>query len=234
MPRRLAIADIHGCALTFEALLDSLQLSSSDELYLLGDYIDRGPRSKQVIELIMRLQREDYSIFPLRGNHDQYLLDAVLLKDKPSKRIWKEAGAKSTRSSYISPENPKGKILPTHTLWLNSLPYYFLLDDYVLVHAGLNFRRSNPMKGRKAMLHARHWYENIDYDWLGKREVIHGHTPLPRYLIEQQVIPDRRLYPVFNIDAGCSHLNRPYHGYLCCMDLDARTFVFEPNREAFP
>ena len=68
---RFAISDIHGCAKTFEALLDRIALSTQGELYLLGDYLDRGPDSKGVLDLIFRLQREGYAVHCLRGNHEQ-------------------------------------------------------------------------------------------------------------------------------------------------------------------
>ena len=228
MPRRLAISDIHGCLRTFEALLDRISYSTSDELYLLGDFVDRGPRSAQTLDLIIRLQSEGYRIHALRGNHDQYMIDAILVGDKHSRNAWRSAGAKSTRQSYIVPGNPEGKIDPVHVFWLNNLPYYYLLEDYVLVHAGLNFRRNNPLKGKKAMLNRRNWYRHIDYDWLGDRKIVHGHTPLPRTQVEAQVHPRRRAYPVFDIDAGCFH-TKPGMGHLCAMNLDERTLTFVPN-----
>ena len=69
--RRFAISDIHGCARTFEALLDRIAFTSQDELYLLGDYIDRGGDSKGVLDLIFRFQKEGYAVQCLLGNHEQ-------------------------------------------------------------------------------------------------------------------------------------------------------------------
>ncbi len=68
--RKLAIGDIHGCNKTFKALLDQINLSKDDELTLLGDYIDRGPDSKGVIDTIINLQSSGYQVRALRGNHD--------------------------------------------------------------------------------------------------------------------------------------------------------------------
>jgi serine/threonine protein phosphatase 1 len=230
MPRRIAISDIHGCFHTFEALLDRISFGTSDTLYLLGDFVDRGPRSAQTIDYILGLQSEGYRIHGLRGNHDQCLLDAILVGDKSSRQTWRSAGAASTRRSYVSPENPEGIIDPVHVFWLNDLPYYYLLDDYVLVHAGLNFRRRNPLKGKRAMLNRRNWYRQIDYDWLGDRKIVHGHTPLTRTQVEAQAHPRRRAYPVFDIDAGCFHV-KPGMGHLCAFNLDERTFTFVANRD---
>ncbi len=228
MPRRLAISDIHGCARTFEALLDRISFGTTDELYLLGDFVDRGPRSAQVLEYIMKLQDDGYRVHGLRGNHDQYMVDAILIGDKRSRAAWRSAGANSTKKSYVTEDNPEGRIDPIHVFWLNELPYYYLLEDYILIHAGLNFRRRNPLKGKKAMLNRRNWYRHIDYDWLGDRKIVHGHTPLTRLQVEAQGHPRRRAYPVFDIDAGCFHV-KPGMGHLCAMNLDERTFTFVPN-----
>ena len=58
MARTFAIGDIHGCAETLKKLLDELRIERSDEIYFLGDYIDRGPGSKEVIDLVLKLQEE--------------------------------------------------------------------------------------------------------------------------------------------------------------------------------
>ena len=52
---RFAISDIHGCAKTFEALLEQIALTKDDTLFLLGDLIDRGPGSKEVVDKVLQL-----------------------------------------------------------------------------------------------------------------------------------------------------------------------------------
>lgn len=230
MPRRLAISDIHGCLKTFKKLLDRVSLGTTDDLYLLGDFVDRGPRTAQLLDYVIKLQADGYRIHPLRGNHDQYMIDAMLIGDKQSRNTWRNAGASSTKKSYAKRGKQDGQVDPAHVSWLNAVPYYYLLDDYVLVHAGLNFRRKNPLKGKKAMLNRRNWYRQIDYDWLGDRKIVHGHTPMTREQIEAQTRPRRRVYPVFDIDAGCFH-TKPGMGHLCAFNLDERTFTFVANRD---
>jgi serine/threonine protein phosphatase 1 len=68
---RYVISDIHGCLLTFQELLSKIGFSKSDELILLGDYINRGKRSKEVLDTIIELQNHDYQITALRGNHEE-------------------------------------------------------------------------------------------------------------------------------------------------------------------
>ena len=72
MPRTLAIGDIHGCLTALDALLKCLDLRPDDALIFLGDYIDRGPDSRGVIERLLELSARDNAVF-LRGNHDLWM-----------------------------------------------------------------------------------------------------------------------------------------------------------------
>ena len=72
--RLFAIGDIHGCFDSFQELIENkIQLSKNDRLVLLGDYIDRGPKSKEVIDYIINLQAKGYNIIALAGNHEVML-----------------------------------------------------------------------------------------------------------------------------------------------------------------
>jgi len=76
--RRIAIGDIHGCFFTFESLLkDQLQITKEDQLFLLGDVIDKGLHSSLVLDLIIDLKRNDFQIFPIKGNHEKKLGGAL-------------------------------------------------------------------------------------------------------------------------------------------------------------
>ena len=75
--RRLVISDIHGCHKTFSALLKKVQLNRNDQLFLLGDYISRGPNSGKVIDIILDLRYHGFDVFALRGNHEQMVLDCL-------------------------------------------------------------------------------------------------------------------------------------------------------------
>jgi len=77
MGRIFAISDIHGCYKPFyELVVNTLKLRKSDRLILLGDYIDRGDQSKEVIDFIIDLSKEGFDITPLAGNHEVMLCDA--------------------------------------------------------------------------------------------------------------------------------------------------------------
>ncbi|MDP3444408.1 MAG: metallophosphoesterase, partial [Ignavibacteria bacterium] len=75
MNNRWIIPDIHGCSKTLKQLIEyQIKPSRTDEFYFLGDYIDRGPDSKGVIDYIMELQRKEFTIRLLLGNHEEYCI----------------------------------------------------------------------------------------------------------------------------------------------------------------
>jgi serine/threonine protein phosphatase 1 len=86
--KKFAISDIHGCNRTFNEVLQKTGLNKDDQLFLLGDYIDRGPDSKGVIDTIFNLQNEGYQVHCLRGNHEQMLMDAWQKNDFHYTRRW--------------------------------------------------------------------------------------------------------------------------------------------------
>jgi serine/threonine protein phosphatase 1 len=76
--RRFAVGDIHGCYKTFRSLIENkIELTQYDQLFLLGDYIHKGPRSKDTLNYILKLIKRGYKVFPLRGNHEDELLNAA-------------------------------------------------------------------------------------------------------------------------------------------------------------
>ncbi len=75
--RRWVVSDIHGCFKTFKAIVEKrIELTKADQLFLLGDYINRGKDSARVLDYIIHLIQQEYQKFPLRGNHEQKLLNA--------------------------------------------------------------------------------------------------------------------------------------------------------------
>ena len=217
---RYAISDIHGCLQTFKDLLKQLNYSKEDSLYLLGDYIDRGPDSKGVIDYIWELQRSGYEVYCLKGNHEQMMLESVY--DMSMQTAWLRYGGWQTIGSFGVSKMAK---VPIQYLdWMRQLPHYFEVDNYILVHAGLNFSEGDPMEDEMGMLWARGWYKYIDNDWLGERIVVHGHTPIREDMVK---IGLRGIHyiPAINIDNGCVY-DRDGMGQLCALDLDAKQLHF--------
>lgn len=225
--RKIAISDIHGCLLTFQALLDKIALSTSDELYLLGDYIDRGPDSKGVIDQIFKLRDEGYQVHCLKGNHEFGLINA--LSDSGFFKEWRTFwGGRETLESFSV---EKIEDIPLEYLhFCTALPFTFEVDNYILVHAGLDFSTFKPMEETEILLFVRDWYHDIDYDWLGERIIVHGHTPLTQNEVKKMayILDENR---VIDIDSGCFVNHIPGNGYLCAFDLNNRELFFQKNRD---
>jgi serine/threonine protein phosphatase 1 len=221
--KQYAISDIHGCAKTFKALLKQISFSKEDVLYLLGDYVDRGPDSKGVIDHIWQLQSEGYTVFCLKGNHEQLMIDSLVNWEK--RRSWLTYGGLETIESFAV--QTLEEIPEVYIVWLKNLPHFLEIEGYLLVHAGLNFELKNPLEDETAMLWIRRWYGSIDKTWLDGRIIVHGHTPTKQLLI-QNSLHNLEDIPAIDIDAGCV-FDILGLGRLCALDLDSRALYFESN-----
>lgn len=224
--RQFAISDIHGCNISFNALLEKIGLTTADELYLLGDYIDRGPDSKGVLDTIMRLQTMGYKVRCLVGNHEDGMVRS--LYDFEHCEAWmKKWGGKETLESFdVFSIND---VPLEYWRFLDSLEKYIEVGDYLLVHAGLNWSGVKPLSDLDGLLFARNWYHKIDYDWLGKRTIIHGHTPIVQTAMEL-MLESMNFHQYLNIDNGCvydSYADDSYH--LCALDMTNRALFFQKN-----
>lgn len=97
MGRILAIGDIHGCMTALEALIECVGLQSDDLLITLGDYVDRGPQSRQVLDWLIDKHQQG-RLVPLRGNHDWMMSHAR--HDNGSRNGWISFGGVQTLLSY--------------------------------------------------------------------------------------------------------------------------------------
>jgi serine/threonine protein phosphatase 1 len=217
--RRFAIPDIHGCAHTFAALLhEILRIKTSDTVYLLGDYTDRGPRSKEVIDHIFELQNKGFCVHPIRGNHDDMLLRACGNRD--FFRIWMLNGGGATLASF-GVDDPC-EIPISYRRFFEALPFYLELEDFILVHAGLNFLADDPFSDKEAMLWTR--TQEVRNDAIGQKKVITGHTPVSRETIKKSI--SSGLIP---LDNGCVYATEKQFGTLCALDLNTLSLYFQKN-----
>ncbi len=97
MKRTLAIGDIHGCLTALQTLLDLVQPEANDQLITLGDYVDRGPDSRETLELLIALYDQG-RLIPLRGNHDEMMLYSR--HDWHERSMWLRFGGVETLASY--------------------------------------------------------------------------------------------------------------------------------------
>ena len=211
-------------------MLDKLSLSTADRLYLLGDYVDRGPDSKGVLDTIFQLQEKGYAVQCLRGNHEELVIQAAD-GDLTGLDRWLMTDGKDTMDSFGV--ETITDIPQNYLQWMRDLPYFIEIDGYILVHAGLDFAHPNPLSDNTRLCWIRHWYDDIRYDWLGKRTIVHGHTPAMTQTIQEQLANlDGNQY--LDIDSGCvfSHnrfTNKEGLGYLCAFDMTNRRIVFQEN-----
>ncbi len=223
--RKIAISDVHGCQRTFVALLDKIAFSKTDQLYLLGDYVDRGQDSKGVIDHIWALQKAGYQVECLRGNHEEIVLTAQHSPEGLEK--WLETDGRRTMESFGVQRITD--IPEPYLDFMRNLRYFLEVDEYILVHAGLDFDQFDPLSRLDDMLWIRHWHDGIRYKWLGDRIIVHGHTPTRRSEIETMLHHlEKQRY--LDIDAGCVFWNFPLregYGHLCAFDMTNRELVFQ-------
>lgn len=178
------------------ALMKKLPIDrKKDIVVFMGDYTDRGSRSKQVIEQLMKWNQQYPHWQFLYGNHEDLMLDALLYNGRiyHSYDLWWMQGGKETTSSYIPSErtdyekaitNPLDVIPVEHIDWLRQRPYYFDSDKYFFVHGGvipgtsLELLKKGLDEGiqkiQQAVIWARDLFIDNNEDW-GKK-IIFGHT----------------------------------------------------------
>ena len=215
MNRLFAISDIHGCFRPFyELVVDIIKLTKSDRLILLGDYIDRGEQSKEVIDFIIDLQKEGFDIKALIGNHEQMLVDSYYEPDLM--HLWSLNGGLSTLQSFGIADIRE---IDGHYLeFFNSLDYYLNLGKVIFVHAGFDDFAPDPFSDKQSMI----WECSLSYQnpLLSGKTIIHGHRPkmiayVNRLLSEKS--------PVIPIDTGCVYNKETGYGFLSALELNSTT-----------
>jgi serine/threonine protein phosphatase 1 len=218
-----AIGDIHGCYKTFKNLLIKIELSKSDVLYLLGDYIDRGPRIKDTIDFILALIQDGYQILPIIGNHELMLLKAI--ENEMYLYQWlANSGVTTLNSFHVRLPNQIDK---RYIDFFDSLKFFHIYNDLALVHGGLNFKQQDPFSDLESMV----WMRNatVDKDKTGGRRIVCGHTPSLIDDIIHSLKTDRIL-----LDGGCVYQKRnPLMGNLCALELNTFELFVQRNIEDF-
>jgi serine/threonine protein phosphatase 1 len=229
---RYVIGDIHGCLKTFRYMVEEIiRLERDDTLFLLGDYVDRGPESRGVIDFIITLREKGYPIVTLMGNHEDMLLSAM--EGGAQFNQWMRNGAPFTLRSFgmektIETGYAFGFRLPDPYLnFLHDLKFYVETDDVILVHAGIDLSLPDPFSETFILLWTRQTV--IEKKVLGNRKVIHGHTPVPLTVIREMV--DDPEADDINIDGGCVYTMYRSLGYLAALDLDKWELMWVKNLE---
>lgn len=210
--RKIAISDLHGFQNTLDALLDKISYTSKDQLFLLGDFVNKGPYSKEILDYIFQLENDGYQVFCIKGNHD-----LAFENGKCTKITLQSFGVSAIEEipvPYIS--------------FIKNLPHLRFVDEYIIVHGGINFQKPDPFAPDDEMLTIRDWYKDIDYDLLQDRLILHGHTPVTRNIIQMQ-LSNLDKWQVMNIDNGCILKGFSGFGGLCAFCLNERWVEFQEN-----
>lgn len=219
--RRLAIADIHGCAYTFHALLEKVGLTKNDQLFLLGDLINRGPRSCEVLDHVLLLIADGFQVHTLRGNHEEILLHIARTGPKELPLLLRTRNAMDLLNS-------RGKVKKRFRRYLQTLPYCFDTGDLYLVHAGFNMKAADPLSDLHAMVWQRPFI--LKDELVNGRRVVHGHNPRGMGRIRKSVANGAS---AICIDNGCTHAYMGNgFGALICLDLDTGELWRKRNMDA--
>lgn len=213
--RVFVFGDIHGTFRELKKLLNYIEkkcnLNEEDLLIFVGDYIDRGRESRDVIDLLINLKNKHHNTICLKGNHEDMLID-FLTGDGMCGEYYLENGGKNFFRSYKL--NPKAKppellneLPEEHLEFLNSLDRFVVLDDYIIVHAGFNPLKDMTTQENKDIFWIRdEFLNNVHYF---NKTIVFGHTVMKKVFID---LPYR-----IGIDTGLV-----YGGKLTCIELTTK------------
>ena len=214
--RRIVIGDVHGHYDGLMTLLEAIAPGSEDQVYFLGDLIDRGPMSAQVVDFV---QQSSYHC--LLGNHEQMLLDVLASSGASSQveQAWLYSGGYATVTSYKEATIPQ-----KHLDWMLSLPTYLDLGDVWLVHAGVDPKIPLAEQTAEQFCWVREEFHSIREPYFPDKLIIIGHTitfTLPG------VSPGKLAQGAgwLDIDTGAYH---PKSGWLTGLDITNRQ-VYQVN-----
>lgn len=208
-----AIGDIHGCYDKLRELMERIPYDpQQDTLVFLGDYIDRGPQSREVLTYLCQLRREAEKVVMLMGNHEYLMLEYHRSGDPALLPFLRQLGIDKTLNSYgvNHPQSLQDMLfLPAeHRDLLDSLLPYWETEDYIFVHAGLDPNLSLAQHDLSTLCETRAAFITDEHDY-GKL-VIFGHTAFDMPF----VTPTR-----IGIDTGAV-----YGNLLTAVELPARIF----------
>jgi serine/threonine protein phosphatase 1 len=210
-----AIGDIHGQVYKLRGLMNKLYINDEDLIVFVGDYIDRGEYSFEVIEYLINLN-DKYNCIFLKGNHEDMFMDFM---SGINESLFVQNGGHKTIENYETNgydicqyTNYLNRHLPVkHISFFQSLKNYYETEDYIFVHAGL-LPEDIPLDQQPVdtLLWERYDFINSDFDW-GKK-VIFGHTPNKEILeMHNKICIDTGSY----FEDGC----------LTCVVLPEKSFI---------
>lgn len=181
-----AVGDIHGCTDKLKLLLDRLPFDrAQDTLVFLGDYLDRGPDTRRVLDQLCRLRADGANVVALTGNHEYLLLEYHRSGDQALLPYLRRIGMEKTLESYggasLSELTSLDFMPGEHREFLASLLPFWETGDYIFVHAGLRHDQPLAEQDISDLCEIREPFLSQERDY-GKR-IIFGHTPFATPLL---------------------------------------------------
>jgi serine/threonine protein phosphatase 1 len=168
-PRTIAIGDVHGCSQALRALIAAIQPATEDTLVFLGDYVDRGPDTRGVLDFLLELEQQ-CQVVPLLGNHEIMLLECnenpLLIES------WLTVGGAATVKSY---DGQLANIPPEHWDFIRRCQEYYETSTHFFVHA--NYAASMRLDSQHDYLrYWEHLHVNMPPPHQNGKTAIVGHT----------------------------------------------------------
>lgn len=209
--RLFAIGDIHGCFDSFKEMIEQkIKLTTTDKIILLGDYIDRGPKSKEVVDYIIELKAKGFDITPLSGNHEQMLLDAW--QEEQMVDLWMMNGGAETLKSFGI--KAASNLDSSYVDFFKSMKLYAQYENYFFVHAGFNDELEHPFEDTYHMI----WKcrQKYTHPFFVNKTIVHGHCTIPASTCNERIQNNDR---VINLDTGCVYTGYKGYGRLTALEL---------------
>jgi serine/threonine protein phosphatase 1 len=177
--RTIAIGDVHGCSAALAALVGAIDPTELDTLVFLGDFIDRGPDSRTVLEQVIALA-ERCVVVPLLGNHEEMLLAA--LEGQSELRYWLKFGGTEALASYgyrggpeLRPADLRALIPTEHLVFIKRCRDYFETARHLFVHA--YYEPDRPLHEQSGQVLRWASLPTIPIPHCSGKVAVVGHTP---------------------------------------------------------
>jgi len=231
--RIIVVGDLHGYVSPLEELLEKISIQKEDLVLFMGDYIDRGPHSKQVVQKMVELKNIHKNVLFLKGNHEDMLLGSVGFSAAVNDiNTWFYNGGISTLRSYgMSNEDIKAltkiwedtlrlekimEVIPeSHMKFFQELELYVESENFFFCHAGVD-PYSSLEEGKENIFNLLWMRDHIYADHqVWEKTVVCGHTPLEELIINDKLI--------------CVDTGLYYFGILSAVDVISRD-IFQVSR----
>ena len=198
-------------------------LVQDDQIVFVGDYINKGPDSKGVLDKLIELKKEHQQVYFLRGNNESYFYKTL---KKSEARVLRLARRYKVEDLFKY-EGSKFFLRKKYRKFLKSTLHYIESDDFFVVHAGFDFKSEIPFYNTFDMLWMRNFKPNKKIQKY--KPVVHGHKITPIKQIRKAVEKEKYDIP---IDNGCVlGNNKKDYGRLVCFDFSNQILIEQKNVE---